>query len=147
MNSQRLQYYIHDETGVLRFELAGSLSGAGAESVCQAWQTSLSIIGNRPLIIDITFVADADEYGCSVLDTWHRSGARIIAASPESKALAEAVLGEAVLGEPIPVAHPKQSWLQRLRGFVLGSPTVAQQAPIGRRTRYSSQMLQSECRR
>jgi hypothetical protein len=142
MNSQRLQYYIHDESDILRLQLAGSLSGAGVESVYQAWHTSLSIIGNRPLIIDITFVVDADEHGCAVLDAWRRSGARIIAASAESQALAEAVLGE-----PIPVAQPKQSWLRRLGGFVLGYPTVAQRAPVGRQTRHCSQMSPSECRR
>ena len=137
MNSP-LQYYIHDAHDALRFELAGSLSGAGVDSVDQAWRTSLSIIGNRPLIIDITFVVGADERGCAVLYTWHRSGARIIAASPESGALAEAVLGEPVLAEPIPETHRKQSWLQRLRGFVLGCPTAAPQARIVRRTRHSS---------
>ena len=49
MHSQQLKYYIHDESDVLRFKLAGSLSGVGVESIYQAWQTSLSIIGNRPL--------------------------------------------------------------------------------------------------
>jgi hypothetical protein len=121
MNRQRLHYYIHDNSDGLRFELAGSLSGAGAESVYQAWHTSLSILGNRPLVIDITLVADADEHGCAVLDAWHRSGARIVATSPESQALAEAVLGL-----PIPVARPKRSWLQRLRGFVFGCPVAEQ---------------------
>ena len=119
MNSQRLQYYVHDECDALRFELAGSLSGAGVESIYQAWHTSLSIIGNRPVILDITLVIDADEHGCAVLDAWHRSGARIIAVSPGSQALAEAVLAGR-----IPEAHPKQSWLQRPRGLVFGCPTV-----------------------
>jgi hypothetical protein len=142
MNSQPLQYYIHDNSDGLRFELAGSLSGAGVESVYQAWHTSRSIIGNRPLIIDITFVVDADEHGCALLDAWHRSGARIVGASPESQALAEAVLGL-----PIPVVQRRQNWLQRLRGFVFGCPASVQQAPVGPQTRHSSQMSQSECRR
>lgn len=142
MNSQQLQYYIHDESDALRFELAGSLSGIGVGSVYRAWQLSRSIIGNRPLIIDITFVVDADEHGHAVLDAWHRSGARIIAASPESQTLAEDVLGE-----PMPAAHPKQSWLQRLRGFVLGCPMVVQQSPVGRQPRHSSHMAPSEGRR
>lgn len=137
MNNQPLQYYIHDNSDGLKLELAGSLSGAGVESVYQAWQTSLSIIGNRPLIIDITFVVDADEHGSALLDAWYRFGARIIAASPESQALAGAVLGL-----PIPVVHPKQSWLQRLRGFILGCPTGAKKAAVGRRSRHSSQISQ-----
>lgn len=142
MNSQRLQYYIHDQPDGLRFELAGSLSGAGAESVYQAWRNSLSITGNRPLIVDITFLVDADERGSAVLNAWHRSGARIIAASPESQALAEAVLGQ-----PIPVAHPKRSWPQRLRGLVFGCTALSPQARVDRRTLRSPQMPPSGLRR
>jgi hypothetical protein len=138
MNSQQLNYYIHDESDALRFKLAGSLSGDGVESIYQAWQTSLSITGNRRLIIDITLIVDADEHGRALLVAWHRSGARIIAASPDSGAVAKALPGEPVLAEPVPKTHPNQSWLQRLRGFVLGCPTAAQQAPIGRRNRHSS---------
>lgn len=138
MNSQQLQYHIHDQSDVLRFKLAGSLSGAGVESVYQAWQTSLSIIGDRCLVIDITLIVEADEHGRAALVAWHRSGARIIAASPESRVLAEAVLGGPVPAEPFAGTRPKQSWLQRLRGFVLGCPTAAPQARIVRRTRHSS---------
>jgi hypothetical protein len=114
MNNQKLQYYIHDEVHALRFELAGSLSGEGAQSVCQAWQTALSIIGNRTLIIDITFVSEADERGRDLLGLWHQNGARLIAASPESQALAQPFLGE-----PAPTPPPKQSWFRRLTGFLL----------------------------
>lgn len=48
MNNQGLQYHIHDESDELRFELAGRLSKGGAQSVYQAWQTALSILGDRP---------------------------------------------------------------------------------------------------
>jgi hypothetical protein len=96
MKRESLEYYIHDESQALRFELAGSLSGEGAQSVYQAWRTALSSVGARPVIVDITFVEQADERGRTVLETWHRSGARIVAASPESRALAVDVLGEHV---------------------------------------------------
>lgn len=115
MNNQKLQYYLHDEAGAIRFELAGSLSGGGAQSVYQAWQTALSIIGDRMLIIDITFVTEADERGSRLLRLWHQSGARIIAASRESRALAQPFLGE-----PVPAPPPKQSWLRRLSTVLLG---------------------------
>jgi ABC-type transporter Mla MlaB component len=63
------------------------VTGEGVHSAYQAWQTALSIIGYRTLTIDITFVSEADERGCALLLSWHENGARIIAASPESKAL------------------------------------------------------------
>jgi hypothetical protein len=89
-----LEYYIHDGPAALRFDLRGSLSGSGAESVHNAWQAALSVIGGRSLIVDITFVVDADDRGRALLELWHRSGTRIIAASRESRALAKAVLDE-----------------------------------------------------
>jgi hypothetical protein len=48
MSIQQLQYYVHDERNAFRLELAGSLTGRGVQSVYQAWQTALSIIGDAP---------------------------------------------------------------------------------------------------
>ena len=119
MTNQGLQYYIYDESDGLRFELAGSLSKGGAQSVYQAWQTALSILGDRTTIIDISFVSDADAYGSALLALWHRNGARIIAASPQSRALAEPLIGEAV-----PAPLPSKSWFQRLKAMIFRhSPT------------------------
>ena len=123
-NNQGLQYYIHDRSDALRLVLAGSLSGAGAQSIRQAWQTALSIIRDRPLIIDISFVVEADEHGRTLLCLWQQHGAQIIAASPESRALVYAVLGE-----PILVSPPKQSWLRRLRALLLGRSTIVELIP------------------
>jgi hypothetical protein len=114
MRNPRLQYYLHDKWDAFSLELAGSLSGDGAESVEQAWRTALSIIGNRPVIIDITFVIEADERGRALLTRWHESGARILAASRESRALAGRILGEPFAAPPV-----KPGWLDRLSAFVL----------------------------
>jgi hypothetical protein len=114
MKTQTLEYYLHDEWDAFRFELAGSLSGEGAQSIYQAWRTALSIVDDRPVIFDITFVVEADERGRALLLLWHQSDARIIAASPKSRALAEPILGEA-----LPAPPAKQSWLQRLSAVIL----------------------------
>lgn len=116
MKKQALEYYLHDEWDAFRFELAGSLNGDGAQSVYHAWNTALSITGDRPVIFDITFVIEADESGRALLRLWHQSGARIIAASPESRALAEPIIGETLPEQPL-----KQDWLQRLIAIVLRS--------------------------
>jgi len=109
MANQTLEYYLHDEYDAFRIELSGSLSGDGARSVWQAWRTALSIIGNRPLIADITFLTEADDRGSALLRLWHRLGARIVAASPASRALAEPILGQ-----PLPAPPAPKNWLRRL---------------------------------
>ena len=112
MNSEQLQYYLHDDFDAFRFELAGSLSGSGVESIYQAWRTALSVITNRKLVVDITFVNKADEQGRSLLRLWRRKGARIVARSPESQALAADISGEAI---PEPANSSRESWLGRVR--------------------------------
>lgn len=94
MKRELLQYSIHDGSAAMRFELAGSLSGNGAQSVRYAWQTALSVIGDRPLAIDITRVTDADDDGRALLLRCRQHGAKIIAESRESRALAAAVFNE-----------------------------------------------------
>lgn len=86
-----LEYYMHDDPDAFRMELAGSLTLATAESAYQAWRTALSTLGGRLAFVDITFVDRADERGRNLLRLWHNSGARIVARSPESRALASGI--------------------------------------------------------
>jgi len=74
-----LEYYIHDGPTALRFELTGSLSGRGAESIKCAWQTALSIIGDRTVVVDVSSVTEADERGQELLRLWRQSGVQIVA--------------------------------------------------------------------
>jgi hypothetical protein len=76
MGNQSLQYCTHVEQKAVRLELAGSLSDKGVHCAYQAWQTALSIIGDRTLIIDITFVSDAHQRGRALLLSWHENGAQ-----------------------------------------------------------------------
>ena len=115
MNNKNLQCYMHLEQNTLRLELAGSLSGEGTHSAYQAWETALSTLGDRTLIVDITFVSEADQRGRALLLLWHDSGARIIAASPESKALMHSIRDE-----PSSPPSQKHGWLERLSDVVLG---------------------------
>ena len=118
MKNDRLQYYIHDDMDAFRLELSGSLSGEGARSVYQAWRTALSIVGDRPVIADISFVTDADEGGRGLLHLWHRHGVRITAASAQSCALAESILDEPF---PVPATTSGTGWLQRLTAAIPGA--------------------------
>jgi hypothetical protein len=132
MKTQTLEYYLHDEWDAFRFELAGSLSGDGAQSVYQAWRTALSIVRDRPVIFDITFVVEADERGRANLLLWHQNGARIIAASPESRALAGPILDKA-----LPAPPAKQGWLQRLSALLQRRLTGFAVVSVGAGNRYS----------
>jgi hypothetical protein len=120
--NDRLQYFVHDDMDAFRLELSGSLSGEGAWSVYHAWRTALSTVDERPVIADITFVTDADEGGRGLLHLWHRSGVRIKAATAESCALAESILGEPL---SLRAPSPRIGWFQRLATAIRGHSAVA----------------------
>jgi hypothetical protein len=94
MKSQALQYYMHDGPAAFRFELAGDLSNEAARDLEQAWRTASAVIGDRALVVDMTFLASAGQEGRSLLARWYAGGAHLIAKSKESRKLAEAIVGE-----------------------------------------------------
>lgn len=93
MKSQTLQYYMHDGPSAFRFELAGNLNNEAARDLDQAWRTASSMIGDRALVVDMTFVTGAEREGRSLLARWYAEGAQLIARSKVSRALAEAIVG------------------------------------------------------
>jgi hypothetical protein len=94
VNSQTLQYYMHDGPSAFRFELAGDLNNEAAHDLDQAWRTASAVIGDRALVIDMTFVTGAERDGRSLLARWYAEGAQLIAKSKVSRALAEAIVGK-----------------------------------------------------
>src|ERR1700675_2265985 len=112
MKSQTLQYYMHDGPSAFRFELAGDLNNEAARDLDQAWRTASSVVGDRALVVDMTFVTGAEKDGRSLLARWYAEGAQLIARSKVSRALAEAIVGE-----PLPesastaIASPGRTWL------------------------------------
>jgi hypothetical protein len=115
MTGHGLHFYLHDDWDAFRLEVAGSLSGEGVQRVYQAWRTALSIIRTRTVIVDITFITEADNRGRALLRLWYQHGAKIIAKSPDSRAIAGPFVREA-----LPAAPPKQGWFERLRVLLLG---------------------------
>src|SRR5690348_5865564 len=101
MKNQPLQYYLHDGPNAFRFELAGDLDDEGARRLDQDWRTASSVIGDRALIVDMTFVTSVDKEGRALLVRWHREGALLIANSKASQALAESILGEPLAELPV----------------------------------------------
>jgi hypothetical protein len=112
MSNQPLKYYMHDGSSAFRFELSGDLSNEGARKLEHDWLTASSVIGHRTLIVDMTFLTGADEEGRALLARWHAGGARLVAKSKASRALAEAIVGEALPEVPTTVnAGWDQTWL------------------------------------
>jgi hypothetical protein len=125
MKNQALQYYMHDGPTAFRFELAGHLNQAGALRLEQDWRTASSVIGDRKLIVDITFVTGIDERGTALLTRWHRQGALLIANSKASRTFAESILGESILEPPVNAGGAVAShrtWLPFHSSFL--TPTV-----------------------
>jgi ABC-type transporter Mla MlaB component len=94
MKNQTLRYYMHDGPTAFRFELAGDLDDEGARRLAQDWRTASSVIGDRTLIVDMTFITNVDKGGRTLLARWHREGAQLIAKSKASREIAETILGE-----------------------------------------------------
>jgi hypothetical protein len=90
---QRLEYFIHNDFDALRIEMAGTLSGPAARSAYEESITALRFWHHRRLVVDITYVEQADEMGWAVLRAWQRLRARIVAASPASRAIVEKITG------------------------------------------------------
>jgi hypothetical protein len=94
MKSPTLQYYMHDGPAAFRFELAGELGSDGARELEQAWRTASAVIGERALVIDMTFLTGVEEDARLLLARWHAEGAHFVARTEASRELAEAIVGE-----------------------------------------------------
>jgi hypothetical protein len=121
------QFFVHNDPDAVRVELAGSLRGTDVETARQAWQRAILLGGRaegplcavnsdtpKPVIVDITFITHADEHGRALLIVMHQSGARIVAQSPESSAIARPIVIQ-----PIEPHEPKPGWFHRLTMFLL----------------------------
>ena len=120
----RLQFFVHNDPDAVRIELAGSLSGKDAEIVYRAWKRAALPDVLKLVIVDITFVTDADEYGRALLVVMHRYGARINAQSPESSAIAQPIVSE-----PTEIHNSKSGWLRMLLQFLRDDPSESAAIP------------------
>jgi ABC-type transporter Mla MlaB component len=101
---------MHDGPTAFRFELAGDLNREGACRLDQDWRTASSALGDRRLIVDVTFVTSVDEEARALITRWHREGALLVANSAASRALAESILGEALPDPPSNALFPAASY-------------------------------------
>lgn len=88
------RYYMHDGAAAFSFELAGKLSDDGARELQQIWRTASSVIGDRSLIVDLSYVTGIDLAGQKLLRGWHDSGAQLVAKLPAARALIRSITGQ-----------------------------------------------------
>jgi hypothetical protein len=110
-----LRFFTHNDPDAVRFELAGGLGGEDVETLHEAWRREAFIDALTPVIVDITFISEVDQYGRALLVVMHRLGAQIIAKSPESYLIAQAIMAGTI--EP---AITKPNWFRRLTTFLSG---------------------------
>ena len=93
MKSPALRYYMHDGPTAFSIELAGVLAADAAKKLERDWRSAAEVIGEKELVVDLSYVTEIDPAGSQLLLRWRRNGATVVANTPESRVLAESVIG------------------------------------------------------
>jgi hypothetical protein len=94
-----MSYYMHGGPARFRFELAGDLNAVDASTLEQDWRGVSSALGNRLLVVDMSFVTGIDESARSLFKRWHARGAEFAASSKQSRELVESITESPYTGE------------------------------------------------
>jgi hypothetical protein len=86
-----MRYYMHAGPAAFRFELDGDLDAGDAARLEQEWRGASLTIGNRVLVVDMSFVTGIDEAARSLFRRWYARGAEFAAGSKESRELVESI--------------------------------------------------------
>jgi hypothetical protein len=86
-----MRYYIHAGPAAFRFELAGDLDADDAARLERELLRASLTIGNRVLVVDMSFVTGIDEAARSLFRRWYARGAEFAAGSKESRELVESI--------------------------------------------------------
>jgi hypothetical protein len=86
-----MHHYMHGGPAAFRFELAGDLNAGDAARLEQEWRKASLALGNRVLVVDLTFVTGIDEAARTLFRRWHARGAEFAAGSKQSRELVESI--------------------------------------------------------
>jgi hypothetical protein len=86
-----MRYYMHGGPAAFRFELAGDLNAGDAAKLEQECRSASLTIGNRVLVVDVTFVTGIDQAARTVFRGWYARGAEFAASSKQSRELVESI--------------------------------------------------------
>jgi hypothetical protein len=93
MKKPAFSYYMHDGPAAFSIELAGALAAEGAKKLEQDWGSASADIGEKELVVDLSYVTEIDPVGRQLLLRLRRNGATVVANTPESRELAESIIG------------------------------------------------------
>jgi ABC-type transporter Mla MlaB component len=105
-----LDVYLHDGAQSLTFVLAGTLTRPWTEDLEHSWQTAMSILYDKQLVVNLAGLSRVDDDGVRLLKLMNQSGARLITASESTDALARSISGR----NPSDLPVPPMSFLRRL---------------------------------
>jgi hypothetical protein len=94
-----MRYCIHVGPSAVGFELAGDLNAGDASRLEHDWRGVRSAIGNRLLVVDVSFVTGIDEAARSLFKRWHARGGEFAANSKQSRELVESITERPYTGE------------------------------------------------
>ena len=77
-----MEMYQHDSATMFRFVLRGGLTDGGVPELEHAWTTAKSTLKDRDMVVDVSGVTNADEFGVELLSRMRDSGARFTAPLP-----------------------------------------------------------------
>src|SRR6266404_2421954 len=115
MKVPAFSYYMHDGPTAFSIELAGTLAAEGAKKLERDWGSASAVIGKKELVVDLSFVTEIDPGGRQLLLRWFSNGATVVANTPESRALAESILGRTLP----PIARIAHTWRPYRSGWLL----------------------------
>jgi ABC-type transporter Mla MlaB component len=92
-----LRITVHDEPGVITFQLEGKLIGPWVQVLVECWQRVLVRQRQSAICVDLTDVTSVDAAGQACLAGLHRQGAEFVAADCLSKAVVEEIRQAALL--------------------------------------------------
>ena len=110
MTNQTFQYFMHYGPSAFRLELAGDLNGEGARRLEQDLRTASSVIADRALIVDMTFVTSVEQEGRALLAHCYAGGAQFVAKSKVSRELVGAIVGKP-LSDSASAGNAGATWL------------------------------------
>jgi ABC-type transporter Mla MlaB component len=98
--SNVLEVYQHDSPAMFRFVVSGDLSGDRVVELEHAWTAAKSILNGRQVVVDVSGIRKADDWGFSLLCRMRESGACLTAPQPPASQ-------ELVWSLGLPVALPR----------------------------------------
>ena len=86
-----LKITVQTEVDAIRMKLEGDLAGTWVGDLEELWRATCASPGGRPACIDLTGVARVDDAGRYLLALIRGTGARMVSAGVEMKALLESI--------------------------------------------------------